>query len=112
MKASDIRELSDEALVHQELDLERQLIAAKFHHSMQQLEDTAQIGKLRKEIARLHTETRNREKALGVAKNSLRDQHRRTFGANEAQEAAADAGQEEAKGGFLRGIVDRFSGKE
>lgn len=103
-----IRELSDEQLVHQVLQAQRDLVALKFQHSMSALENTAQLGEVRKYIARLKTIARQREIEQGLAKNHLIDQHRKTFTAEGAPEAPAG----EEGSGFLSGIVDRLTGKE
>jgi large subunit ribosomal protein L29 len=101
-------QLTDEQLVHRMLQVERDLVAARFRHSMNQLENTASLGGLRKEIARLKTEARQREVANGLPKNALFDQHAKTFGASKA--ASSDAAAE--KGGFLSGIVDKLTGND
>ena len=102
-------ELTDEQLVHQVLQTERDLIGARFKHSTSQLENTSKLRVLRREIARLRTETRSREIAQGLAKNGLLIQHRKTFGGAAPSEAASPA---QEKGGFLSGIVDKLTGKE
>ena len=54
--ASNFSEFSDEALVHKVLDNERVLVAARFKHSMNQLENTASLRFVRRDIARFRTE--------------------------------------------------------
>jgi len=103
-----IRELSDEQLVHSVLQIERDVIAARFKHSTNQLENTAQLRDMRRQVARLHTEARRREMAQGLPKDSLLHQYRRGFGGGTV-EAGEDAPE---KGGFLSGIVDKLSSKE
>ncbi len=103
------QELSDEQLVHRMLEAERELVAARFKHSMNQLENTASLRSMRREIARLQTEARRREKEQGLAKNRLLSMHRASYA------GAASAPVEEAsaeKGGFLSGIVDRLTNKD
>ncbi|MEQ1564081.1 MAG: 50S ribosomal protein L29 [Myxococcota bacterium] len=102
------RAMSDEQLVHRVLQAERDLVAARFKHSMNQLENTSKLGVLRREIARLRTEARVREAAGGMAKNALFVRHQPTFGVTRG--GAASAAPE--KGGFLSGIVDKLTGKE
>lgn len=102
-------ELSDEQLVHRVFEQERMLVQARFRHSMNQLENTAKLRDLRKEIARLKTEARTREIAQGLPKGQLIHVHRQTFS---AQSAAGAEQAPEQKGGFLSGIVDKLSGKE
>lgn len=106
--AATHRDLSDEQLVHRMFELERELVQARFRHSMNQLENTARLKQLRRDIARLKTETRTREVAQGLGKGALVHAHRQTFG---GQAAAAEQAPEQ-KGGFLSGIVDKLSGKE
>jgi len=99
---------TDEQLVHRVLQAERELVSARFKRSMNQLENTARMRVLRREIARLRTEARARETANGLAKNALLTKHRATFGG-----VARPAGSAPAeKGGFLSGIVDKLTGKE
>ena len=108
MNATEIRDLSDESLVHREMALERELVSAKFRLSMQQLEDTSIIKQLRRDIARLQTEARQREIAQGMGKNGLKSMHSSSFSADNAD--SADQG--EASGGFLQGIVDKLSSND
>ena len=60
MKASEMRDLSIEELVAKEQELRGELFNSKVKKSTGQLENTAKLGTLRKEIAR--TETLLREK--------------------------------------------------
>ncbi len=103
MASVDYGSLSDEQLVHTELGFEHVLVQARFRHYTNQLEDTASLKKLRRDIARCQTEARRREIEQGLGKNALRDLHRSSFEAS----AATDAGEGEA-GGFLAGIVDKI----
>lgn len=107
--ATTHRDLSDEQLVHRVLEIERQLVQARFRHSANQLENTARLKVLRREIARLQTEARRREIEGGIAKGGLLRTHAKSF---QAGEAPAEAAQPEQKGGFLSGIVDRLTGKD
>jgi len=100
-------DLSDEQLVHSVLTTERELVTARFAHSMQQLENTAELRVLRREIARLLTEARRREAAQELPKDSLLQAHRGSF----SPDATAAEAQPE-KGGFLSGIVDKFSNED
>jgi large subunit ribosomal protein L29 len=106
MAAVDIKALSDEALVHHELQLERDLVRKNFAHATNQLEDTASVKKVRRAIARIRTEQRSRELANGLGKDALRNAHRASFKPDAA--AAAAAPTEQAAGGFLAGIADKF----
>ncbi|MEC7985659.1 MAG: 50S ribosomal protein L29, partial [Myxococcota bacterium] len=60
MKMSEVKELSDEQLVHKELELERKLIDARFKKQFNTLEDSSVFSKIRKTIARLQTEQTRR----------------------------------------------------
>lgn len=98
--------LSDEQLVHKELGLERDLIAASFRQKTGQLEDTASLRRMRRDIARLRTAQRQRELQQGLGKDSLRNRFRATFVPSAGDQAEAPQGS----GGFLKGIVDKISG--
>lgn len=99
------QDLTDQDLVNKVATVERDLVAMRFRHSTNQLENTASLRSLRKEIARLRTEARVREVAQGLGKDGLFAKHRAEVGAAEEKAPAA-------KGGFLQGIVDRISGNE
>ena len=60
MKASEMRDLSIEELVAKEQELRSELFNSKVKKSTGQLENTAKLGTLRKDIAR--SETLLREK--------------------------------------------------
>jgi large subunit ribosomal protein L29 len=55
MKASELRELSPEELTQKIADQRAELFNAKVKHATGQLENTARLGRLRKEIARVET---------------------------------------------------------
>lgn len=102
-------ELSDEQLVHKALAAERDLVVARFSHSAGSLENTAALSVLRKDIARIRTEARRREREQGLAKDALVNAHRSSF----ASSGGVDGGEsDEAKGGFLKGIVDKLTNNE
>lgn len=103
-----ISEYTDEQLVHRMLQVERDLVSSRFKHSMNQLENTATIGGMRKEIARLKTEAGRRERDTGLTKNALFDRHANSFGASKGNVSGASTD----KGGFLSGIVDKLTGNE
>lgn len=114
MATTNYGALSDEALVHKELDLERQLLDLTFRHRTGQLEDTSKLGKIRKDIARARTAERARELVQGLNKDELRNRHRATFRPTPA-EPSAPAAQQEAGGerrGFLQGLVDKIKGND
>ena len=104
MAQVDLKSLTDEALVHHELRLERELIEASFRHQTSQLDDTSQLKKLRRGIARARTEERSRERAAGLSVDALRNSHRGSFRMEQGTVAAAA----EATGGFLKGIAGKL----
>ena len=55
MKASEFRDLSVEELEVKEKELAEALFNLKFQHATGQLDNTAQLGKTRKDIARVKT---------------------------------------------------------
>lgn len=55
MKPAEIRELSDEELKNLESDLARKLWKARFDNHTNQLDDTASIAQIRRDIARVKT---------------------------------------------------------
>lgn len=105
MRYADTTNLSDEQLVHQGLQLEREMMGANFRLHTQQLEDTSALKKLRRDIARVQTALRSREREQGLRKNALRDQHASSFS------PTASAAKEESSG-LLSGIVDKLPATE
>ncbi|MEM6955314.1 MAG: 50S ribosomal protein L29 [Myxococcota bacterium] len=55
MKPAEIRELNDEELQNLETDLARKLWKARFDNHTNALDDTSDIKKIRKDIARVKT---------------------------------------------------------
>ncbi|MCI5137906.1 MAG: 50S ribosomal protein L29 [Candidatus Electrothrix sp. AR1] len=55
MKASELRQLSDEELRKKELDLREDLFKLQFQHKIRSLENPARLRQIRKDIARVHT---------------------------------------------------------
>jgi large subunit ribosomal protein L29 len=107
---TNIPTLSDEALTHHLFEVERDLVRARFAHSMGQLENTATLGRLRKSIARIKTETRKRELSQGLPKDALIRAHRASFKAAASTESVGQSAEE--RGGFLQGIVDKLTGSD
>lgn len=60
MKAEDFRQLTDEELKYKESDLRDELFKIKYQHVSGQLENTARLGQVKKDIARLLTICRER----------------------------------------------------
>ncbi len=55
MKATEIRELSDEELKNKESELKDQLFKLKFQHTLGQLENTVKMKNVKKDLARIKT---------------------------------------------------------
>ena len=87
--------------------LERELVTQGFQLKTQRLQNTAGLGLIRKQMARLHTEARRREISQGLAKGAVGHIRR---SAAPLVSAAAPAPAE--RGGFLAGIVDKLTNKE
>lgn len=102
MKMTEITELSDEQLVHQELTIERQIVDARFQKQMGTLENTAVFSGFRKDIARLRTEQRRREKQNNLPKNSFRSKYSGSFTHTVDQSSSTESE------GFLKGISDKL----
>ena len=100
---SELRELTDEKLVHSELDMERKLLDYNFKHRSGQLDDHSVLRRARKDIARSRTEQRRREIEGGLAKDHLRRTHRPTFKPSTIVDEAV-----ESAGGFLEGIKGKL----
>ena len=63
MRASEIRDLSFEELVAKSRDLRDELFNVKVKRSTGQLENTAKVGQLRRDIARVETVLREKRGA-------------------------------------------------
>ena len=79
MKNSDIKAMSDEQLVHSELQLQRDIVHTRIDQVFEKSEDMMKLRKVRRNIARLRTEQRAREIKADLAKDNLRNTHRKTF---------------------------------
>ena len=55
MKAVELRELTPEELVQQEMDLKRKLFNLRFQRASGELDNSAELLKTRKDIARVMT---------------------------------------------------------
>jgi len=55
MKATEIREFSQEELVQKEMELKDQLFKLKFQHTLGQLENSVKMKNVRRDIARIKT---------------------------------------------------------
>ena len=99
-KTIDLSALSDEQLVHNELNAQRELAAHQLRHVTGKLENNSLLGKARKAIARAQTELRRRELAAGLVNGELRSRHLGSF------KPAALGAVREAGGGFLKNVLD------
>lgn len=61
MKAKDLRELTIEELKQRELDLREELFNLRYQHATHQLENTAKLKQLRRDIARIKTILREKQ---------------------------------------------------
>ena len=61
MKPAEIRELSDEALAEKLKDCRAELFNLRFQMATSQLDNTARVKNVKKDIARLLTEQRARQ---------------------------------------------------
>jgi len=63
MKASELQSLAHEELVQKSRDLRDEFFNARVKHSTGQLENTARLGTLRRDIARVETVLREKREA-------------------------------------------------
>jgi len=67
VKAADVRAKSDDELKEQLLDLRKEAFNLRFQASSGQLENTARVRQVRREIARIKTVLTERQRAQAVA---------------------------------------------
>ncbi len=60
MKSSELRNLSEEELIKKEKELREELGNLSFQHKIRPLEDTSRLTKIRKDIARIATISREK----------------------------------------------------
>jgi len=65
MKASELRELAVDELVQQEAELKRKLFNLRFQRAGGELDNTAELKKTRRDIARVMTLIRQRAQEAG-----------------------------------------------
>jgi len=63
MKATELRELSEDELHSKEADLKDQLFKLSFQHTLGQLDNAAKLRNIRKDIARIKTILREKSKS-------------------------------------------------
>lgn len=66
-KNKEIRDLADRELLERLSDTKQELFNLRFQHVTGQLDNTARLGQLKKEVARIETELRAREIAAAEA---------------------------------------------
>jgi large subunit ribosomal protein L29 len=66
MKPTEIRELTDEELMDKEAELKDQLFKLRFQNALGQLENSMKLKNLKKDIARIKTIVREKEKNKGT----------------------------------------------
>jgi large subunit ribosomal protein L29 len=64
MKASELRELTEEEIMKQRNELSEELFNLKIQVATQQTTNVARIKKLRRDLARVHTVIREKELAV------------------------------------------------
>jgi len=62
MKARELKELSEEELRSKEAELKDQLLKLRFQHSLGQIENAMKLNNIRKDIARIKTIIREKNK--------------------------------------------------
>ena len=67
MKAKAVHKLSEEELTIEVDNLRKKLFELKTQSVTEKIQDTAQFGKIRKDVARLLTEQTTRRKSVGKA---------------------------------------------
>jgi len=65
MKASELRELSDDELQNREADLKDKLFKLKFQHALGQLENAMKMKSVKREIAAIKTIFVEKAKGMG-----------------------------------------------
>ena len=55
MKATELREMTEDELISKEEELKDQLFKLKFQHALGQLENAMKLKNIRKDIARIRT---------------------------------------------------------
>ena len=68
-KPSELREMSDEQLVHELRETQQELFRLRFQAATERLDAPSNMTKLRREVARIKTIQRSRELAESSAEN-------------------------------------------
>ena len=64
MKATEFRELTEDELLNKEEELKDQLFKLKFQHALGQLENAMKLKNIRKDLARIRTILREKNKGM------------------------------------------------
>ena len=64
MKATEFRELTDEELLNKQEELKDQLFKLKFQHALGQLENAMKLKNIKKDLARIKTILREKNKGM------------------------------------------------
>ena len=70
MNTADIREMTDEELIEMLLESKSEKFNLRFQLATNQLDNTARIGEVKKDIARILTVMRERSAEVGVKENA------------------------------------------
>jgi large subunit ribosomal protein L29 len=64
MKATEFRELTEDELLNKEEELKDQLFKLKFQHALGQLENAMKLKNIKKDLARIKTILREKNKGM------------------------------------------------
>ncbi len=64
MKATELRELTDDELINKQEELKDQLFKLKFQHALGQLENAMKLKNVKKDLARIKTILREKNKGM------------------------------------------------
>jgi large subunit ribosomal protein L29 len=70
MKASDIRDLDDTELTKRLTELRKEVFGLRFSNATGELDNTAGLGRAKRDLARALTVARERELAAGIGQGS------------------------------------------
>ena len=71
MNIQDLRTLDDKGLLLRRQDMVGEIASLKFQHATGQLDDTARLRRVRRDLARVNTVIRQREADTGLHKGGL-----------------------------------------
>ncbi|MGD8537586.1 MAG: 50S ribosomal protein L29 [Candidatus Aminicenantes bacterium] len=64
MKATELRELTEDELINKQEELKDQLFKLKFQHALGQLENAMKLKNVKKDLARIKTILREKNKGM------------------------------------------------